>query len=93
MPGVAEEMADGVVRSPTVGCLGADGEGGAATGGLLSLLYERNWLRTRGSWRAHAEAVRITGCWLNRDSIVVRQLLQIIVANQSEKTGNRIGRY
>jgi hypothetical protein len=41
-PGVAEEMADGVVRSPTVGWRGADGEGGAETEALLSLLYDRN---------------------------------------------------
>ena len=93
MPGVAEEMADGVVWSPTVCWRGADGEGGAATGGLLSLLYERNWLRARGNWRAHAEAVRITGCWLNRDSIVVRQLLQIIVADESEKDREILGQY
>jgi hypothetical protein len=41
-PGVAEEMADGVVESPTVGWRGAEGEGGAETEALLSLLYDRS---------------------------------------------------
>lgn len=36
-PGVAEEIADGVVESPVEGWRGAEGGGGVATGGLLSL--------------------------------------------------------
>lgn len=37
IPGVAEEMADGVVESPVEGWRGVGGGGGAATEGLVAL--------------------------------------------------------
>lgn len=77
-PGVAEETAYGIEISPTIGCRGAGGGGGADADDFPLVMF-RNWLFCHGCWRAQDETEKAVWC-CSRDKRLVRQRWQIIVS-------------